>query len=132
MLTIATVTVDAEDPEALAAFWGALLDWETGPTGDGDYWVRDPSRLRDSGAPDLLFMPSEDPRAGKNRFHLDLTPDDRAAEVARALALGATPAAIGQTGEESWVVLSDPEGNEFCILSPGDWLDNQTSEAAAG
>ena len=54
----------------------------------------------------------------KNRLHLDLSPVDRSRgdEVERLLALGATHADVGQTGEESWVVLADPEGNEFCVL----------------
>jgi hypothetical protein len=52
----------------------------------------------------------------KNRIHLDFTPDDQAAEVARVVGLGARHVDIGQ-GEQSWVVLADPEGNEFCILS---------------
>ena len=53
----------------------------------------------------------------KNRLHLDFRPDDQDAEVARLLALGARRVDVGQTGDESWVVLADPEGNEFCILS---------------
>jgi hypothetical protein len=57
-----------------------------------------------------------DLKSAKNRMHLDLRPDDQAAEVERAIALGATRSQIGQSGEESWVVLADPEGNEFCIL----------------
>ena len=53
----------------------------------------------------------------KNRLHLDFRPDDQDAEVARLLALGARRVDVGQTGDEPWVVLADPEGNEFCILS---------------
>jgi hypothetical protein len=56
----------------------------------------------------------------KNRLHLDLTTEagDRDAEIERLLALGASRADIGQTGEESWTVLADPEGNEFCVIRP--------------
>jgi hypothetical protein len=57
-----------------------------------------------------------EPKTMKNRLHLDLRPDDRDAAVARLIELGATRADIGQ-GEQSWVVLRDPEGNEFCVLS---------------
>ena len=57
-------------------------------------------------------------KATKNRLHLDLRPDDQERHVERLLALGATRAQVGQTGDESWVVLADPEGNEFCVLSP--------------
>jgi hypothetical protein len=63
----------------------------------------------------LLFGAVPEPKTVKNRLHLDFRPDDRDREVERMLALGATRADVGQ-GEESWVVLADPEGNEFCIL----------------
>jgi hypothetical protein len=65
-------------------------------------------------------MPSPDEKIVKNRVHLDLatSADDRDAEIERALALGASQVDVGQTGEESWVVLADPEGNEFCIVRP--------------
>ena len=69
----------------------------------------------------LCFMPAGDTRKTvKNRVHLDLTttPDDRDAEIERLLALGAQRVDIGQTGEESWDVLADPEGNEFCVVRP--------------
>jgi hypothetical protein len=68
----------------------------------------------------LCFMPSPDPKVVKNRLHLDLTTtaDDRDAEIARLLSLGATRVEIGQTGDESWDVLADPEGNEFCVVRP--------------
>jgi hypothetical protein len=70
-----------------------------------------PNRL-----PGLLFASVPEPKTGKNRLHLDFRPDDRDAEVDRLLALGATRADVGQ-GEQSWIVLADPEGNEFCVLS---------------
>jgi hypothetical protein len=66
----------------------------------------------------LLFIEVPGTKAVKNRLHLDLTPDDQAAEVERLCDLGAAPASVGQCGDESWVVLADPEGNEFCVLSP--------------
>lgn len=64
----------------------------------------------------LLFQRVPEPKTVKNRLHLDFRPDDHEAEVTRFLALGARHADVGQTGEESWVVLADPEGNEFCVL----------------
>jgi hypothetical protein len=69
--------------------------------------------------PTLLFQPVPDPTPGKRRLHLDLNATDRDqdAELARLLALGATRADVGQGGEESWHVLADPEGNEFCLLA---------------
>jgi hypothetical protein len=64
-------------------------------------------------------MPVTGKKTVKNRLHLDLAPDsDRDAEIERILALGARRVDIGQTGRESWTVLADPEGNEFCVLRP--------------
>jgi hypothetical protein len=65
-------------------------------------------------------MPVSDPKTVKNRVHLDLTssPEDRDQEIDRLFALGARRADIGQTGAESWTVLADPEGNEFCVVRP--------------
>lgn len=111
MLRLQCITVDAADASALAAFWAVLLGGTIRPEDDGEVWIELPD-----GQPDILFLPSTDERAGKNRIHLDLRPADRDAEVERALALGARLINIGQTGGESWVVLADPEGNEFCIL----------------
>ena len=70
----------------------------------------------DGVAPDLLFLRVDDERVIKNRLHLDLRPDDQAAELRRLEALGATPVDIGQGDDVTWVVLADPEGNEFCVL----------------
>ena len=67
-------------------------------------------------APDLLFLKVPEGKQVKNRLHLDLRPEDQAAEVARAEALGATRTSVGQGDDVTWVVLADPEGNEFCIL----------------
>jgi len=66
--------------------------------------------------PDWLFVPVPDDKVVKNRLHFDFTPDDQQAEIDRVLALGARHVDIGQ-GEQTWIVLADPEGNEFCILS---------------
>lgn len=110
MLAFECLTVDAADPERLAAFWAQLLGWGI-QREDEEVWISPPG-----GGPDILFLASTDERRGKNRLHLDLRPDDRDAEVAHALALGAAHVDIGQTGTETWVVLADPEGNEFCIL----------------
>ncbi|HET6919531.1 MAG TPA: VOC family protein [Jiangellaceae bacterium] len=65
-------------------------------------------------------MPVTDVKGGKNRVHLDLNPghDDQDAEIERILALGARRVNIGQTGDESWTVLADHEGNEFCVVRP--------------
>lgn len=117
-LRVETVTIDAADPWTLAAFWAELLDFEK-TYEDADSVAISP---RGGGGPTLLLYANPDragggAERGKNPVHLDLAPDDRDAEVERALSLGATRVDIGQTGDESWVVLADPEGNEFCILS---------------
>jgi hypothetical protein len=73
--------------------------------------------------PGLVFVPVPEGKTVKNRLHLDLAPhttDDRAAEIERVLALGATRVDVGQTSDVSWDVFADPEGNEFCILSARD------------
>ena len=68
--------------------------------------------------PVLVLSATDDPKRGKLRLHLDVNATDRdqADELDRLLALGARPADVGQTGAESWHVLADPEGNEFCLL----------------
>ncbi len=72
----------------------------------------------------MCFMPVTDPKTVENRVHLDRTSSaaDRAQEIDRLLGLGARRAGIGQAGAESWTVLSDPEGNEFCVVRPKDTL----------
>ncbi len=70
-----------------------------------------------SSLPGLLFLNVPGDKSGKNGLHLDLRPDDRDAEVARLISLGANRVDIGQS-EPTWVVLADPEGNEFCVLRP--------------
>ncbi len=114
-LRIETVTVDALDPSALAGFWSAALGWEQGSDEDGDVWV-EPGPQQAS-APLILFVAVGERKVGKNRIHFDLVPDDQDAEVERLEGLGANRVSIGQTGDEDWVVLADPEGNEFCVLS---------------
>jgi len=116
-LRIETVTIDARDPEELARFWSAALGWEQRVDEDGDVWV-EPGRRHpdhDSSRP-LLFLAVPESKSGKNRIHLDLRPDDQDLEVERLETLGATQVSVGQSGLEDWLVLADPEGNEFCVL----------------
>jgi len=111
-LAFETLAIDCSDPQRLAAFWCAALGYIQR---DGS----DPNEIAivpDGGhGPEILFLRVPERKTLKNRLHLDLRPDDQDAEVARILALGATRADIGQ-GQPTWVVLADPEGNEFCIL----------------
>ncbi|MFI7553376.1 VOC family protein [Micromonospora sediminimaris] len=114
---IAAVVVDCADPRTMARFWGEATDWALHEVTD------DHARLRSAQGvgPYLEFLRKPGPRSWWNRVHLDLKPysgDDQAAEVARLEALGATVVNVGQ-GDVSWRCLADPEGNEFCILSPG-------------
>lgn len=113
------IVVDCADPERAATFWQEALGWRrTHQRFDGDLEIviEPPEGSAEDGvSPDLLFCRVPEPKAGKNRLHLDLRPDDQAAEVARLEALGATRVDIGPD-ETSWVVLADPEGNEFCVL----------------
>ncbi len=109
--------LDSVDPRTLADFWEPALGWRRTYDTDDEVVLEPPAGSAEDGvAPDLLIGRVPEGKAGKNRIHLDLRPDDRAAEVARLIALGATHADVGQSGQESWVVLADPEGNEFCVL----------------
>lgn len=117
MLTIQCVTVDCHNPLLLAEFWAEMLDWRLGGHGDEEVWI-EPKNPDLVVSPDILFIRVPDEKLVKNRLHLDLRPDNQAVEIERALSLGARRVDIGQTGEESWVVMADPEGNEFCILRP--------------
>lgn len=116
MIELYTLGFDAADPVALARFWSGLLGWDTDePDDDGEVVVSPPAGSP-PGTLALLFVPVPEGKTAKNRLHLDLRPDDQAAAVARAEALGAHRIDIGQGEDVSWVVLADPEGNEFCIL----------------
>ena len=115
------LVVDAADPPGLARFWSAALGWEVGAEEPGEVavWPRGYG-YPDPGALPLVFAGVPEPKTGKNRVHLDLASESvahQAAEVDRLLGLGATRADIGQR-EVPWVVLADPEGNEFCVLDP--------------
>ncbi|GAB2933729.1 VOC family protein [Streptomyces heilongjiangensis] len=104
--------VDAADPVALGRWWAEALGWVVVNDAPEEYEIRpEPGRM-----PGLLFTPVPEAKTVKNRLHLDFRPVDQAAEVSRLLALGARHADVGQ-GDASWVVLLDPEGNEFCVLS---------------
>jgi hypothetical protein len=115
------LVVDAADPARQARFWAAALGWEVAPEEPDEVDVWPPGfSYPDSAALPLVFVPVPEPKAGKNRVHLDLATKSRrhqAAEVERLLARGATPAGIGQR-DVPWTVLADPEGNEFCVLDP--------------
>lgn len=106
------VIVASRDPAALGRWWCDALSWVVVDDGPDVFEIR-PAADR---IPGLLFVPSEGVKVGQNRLHIDLRPDDQDAEVDRLIRLGAVRLDIGQ-GDASWVVLADPEGNEFCVLS---------------
>ena len=115
---ISELVLNCRDPSRLAAFWGEVLGYtelardadsiEIGPVGTGFGGLR----------PTIVFQAHATPTPGLLRLHFDVSPVgcDQDTELARLLAAGARPADVGQRGDESWHVLADPEGNEFCLL----------------
>jgi predicted enzyme related to lactoylglutathione lyase len=118
-----SVTVDSLDPAAQARFWVEALGWHlVHSADDGSAAVIAPAATREEGGkafPVMFWRVQEGKSAGKNRWHFDLAPDDQGTEVARLEALGARRVDIGQGADEhvDWVVMADPEGNEFCVLT---------------
>ncbi|MEV0011317.1 VOC family protein [Streptomyces sp. NPDC047973] len=117
------LTVDCRDPERLAAFWCEVLGFEVIERSDGKVeigsWVPTVEEVRARQMPPtLVFIRVPEGKAVKNRLHLDVSPIDAGTEeeVARLVALGATRADVGQGPGRSWVVMADPEGNEFDVL----------------
>ena len=111
-LVLECVLIDCVDLGVMTAFWCQALDLEhvwTGPSGGHLLDAADGSGRR------LALMPSRVDKTGKNRVHFDLRPDDQDAEVRRLESLGALRVDIGQA-DVTWVVMADPEGNEFCVL----------------
>jgi catechol 2,3-dioxygenase-like lactoylglutathione lyase family enzyme len=115
---ITELVLDCRDPERLAGFWCEVLGWKIRDRDGNEAIEIGPESAGDGAQPVLVLSASDDPKVGKLRLHLDVNATDRdqAAELDRLLALGARPADVGQTGAESWHVLADPEGNEFCLL----------------
>jgi hypothetical protein len=118
------LAIDCADPSGLARFWCAVLGYEVQDEEDGLVSIGPPSlpegkKRRGPVPPTLTFARVPEGKTVKNRVHLDVNPTDREQdeEVRRLLDLGARHADVGQTGEESWVTLADPEGNEFCVLA---------------
>lgn len=108
------VLVHAQDPEALGRWWAEALGWVEVYSSEHEFEIRaEPDRM-----PGLDFVRIDEAKQAKSRLHLDFRPDDQDAEVARLLAHGARRVDVGQGDQASWVVLADPEGNEFCVLGP--------------
>jgi hypothetical protein len=107
------LVIDSRDPHALGRFWSAVLGQPILFEADDEVIVGADKHAY----PGLCFVTVPGAKTIKNRLHIDLNPDDQDAEVARMLALGARHADVGQQ-DAPWVVLADPEGNEFCVLQP--------------
>lgn len=112
-LHLHALSLSANDPERRTRFWSGLLGWE----GDGGTLLpADDTGFR------IRFVPTDRPKTTQNRAHLDLTSasaDDQQRTVARALELGARHVDVGQSPQDGHVVLADPEGDEFCVIEPG-------------
>ena len=115
---LVALSIDANDPALLTSFWAGLLGWQPAddPHGAGALEPTDDTGFR------LRFVPTTAPKTSQNRMHLDLTStslEDQQQTVARALELGGRHTDVGRLPEEPHVVLADPEGNEFCVIEPG-------------
>ena len=117
-LKIGWLTIDSKDPKKIGEWWKEALGLSVVFEDTDEYALTGKGRMGSQW--NILFYRAPDDKKVKNRLHLDLIPDkDREAEVARLEALGATRADIGQK-EVTWTVMADPDGNEFCVLSPRD------------
>jgi predicted enzyme related to lactoylglutathione lyase len=117
-LRLVDLVVDANDPLGLARFWAEALGWEVDDHRDGEVGLVPTDGTRFG----VVFVPVPEPKAGKNPIHLDLTTtsaEDQTGTVDRLVAAGASHVDVGQRPEEGHVVLADPEGNELCIIEPG-------------
>lgn len=121
-----SVVVDCHDVVAQSRWWAEVLDWRIGYESDGEVTLVPPHALDETRSiplleqgPGLVFVPVPEGKQLKNRLHIDVAPPadaDQDAEVRRLEALGARHADVGQDpGQATWVVLADPEGNEFCV-----------------
>jgi predicted enzyme related to lactoylglutathione lyase len=105
------LVVDARDPARLARWWAEALGFQITHQKSDEVEIR-----RTPDAPGLIFVPVTEAKQVKNRLHLDLRPDDREAEVERLVDMGTRHVDVGQPADATWIVLADPEGNEFCVL----------------
>jgi catechol 2,3-dioxygenase-like lactoylglutathione lyase family enzyme len=125
-----TTVIDCKDVAAQANWWAEVLGWRTVYEAPDEVVIVPPHALEradsipvEEQGPGLVFVPVPEGKQVKNRLHIDLAPrasDDQAAEVARLESMGAKRTSVGEKPEATWVVLADPEGNEFCVLSSRD------------
>lgn len=127
-----TLVIQSRDTRAQARWWAEVLDWDVELSTEDESVIvpkhTTPEPITDvetwqQASQSMVFVPVSEHKTVQNRLHIDLAPhtsQDRAAEIERLIQLGATHADVGQTQAESWTVLRDPEGNEFCVLSSRD------------
>ena len=116
-IRIQCLSIDSNDPDLLAGFWAEVLGWRRTHADHDEVVLEPPAGSAEDGvSPDLLFLRVPESKSTKNRLHLDLRPEDQVAEVRRIEGLGGHRVSVGQGSDVSWVVLADPEGNEFCVL----------------
>ncbi len=110
------IVLDCADPAAVGDFWSKVLGWPL--VEDEGYWWLSSTGRPDAPSPLLVFVPVPESKTVKNRVHIDVSPSgcDQDVELERLLSLGARHVDIGQGPDVPWYVLSDPEGNEFCLL----------------
>jgi catechol 2,3-dioxygenase-like lactoylglutathione lyase family enzyme len=115
---ISELVIDARDPDRLSSFWCDVLGFVELERAGGSIEIGPPGPGFGGPQPTIVFVPSPEPKTAQLRLHMDVSPTDRDqdAELTRLQAAGARMADIGQRGDEGWHVLSDPEGNEFCLL----------------
>jgi predicted enzyme related to lactoylglutathione lyase len=108
------ITVDSADPERVARFWAAVTGWQATREWGDEYAVTPAT-----GGPRFYFVPVPEPKTAKNRVHLDVVPGDRSQdeEIARLVGIGASVVS-DRRPDIGWVIMCDPEGNEFCV-EPG-------------
>jgi predicted enzyme related to lactoylglutathione lyase len=111
--TLDSLVVDCADPLLAARFWSAALEWNIVDEEDDVVEIADPSGL----SRPVLFVVVPEPKSVKNRLHMDIRPSgSMKAEVTRLESAGATRLRRVDEGGSFWTVMSDPEGNEFCVL----------------
>lgn len=108
-MVVSNIGIDTNDLPRAVAFWQAVTGYEVGSSSDGDTYLVDPAKA----GPGLSLLVVPEPKAGKNRLHLDLSASDLGAEVTRVVALGASEV----QRYDGWTVLADPDGNQFCIVA---------------
>lgn len=111
------IIVDCRDPQAQAQWWGEVLGWQVQRHPGGYYWMSETGGY--DVLPLIVFLPVPEEKTVKNRIHLDVSPTgcDQAEELERLLGLGARHVDVGQGDDSGFIVLADPEGNEFCLLA---------------